>query len=92
MIGFLFKLIIYFTELIFVPQDSERADIASVRFRRLRKSEKLGDGLHIRTSGIQNFEFSPVRSDTFHSISHWEVWPRQLRHSGPCLVLIHRQI
>jgi hypothetical protein len=64
---------ICFTELMFVNQAPERAEIISVQFRRLRKSMKLGDGLHMRTSGIQNFEFSPVRIDKCHSISLREV-------------------
>jgi hypothetical protein len=40
---------------IYVNQNSERAEIMSVQIRRLKKSEKLGYGLHIRTSEIQDF-------------------------------------
>jgi hypothetical protein len=64
---------IYCTELIFVNQDLERAEVRSEYFKWLRKSEKLGYCLHMRTCEIQNFEFSTVRIDTRHSISHWEV-------------------
>jgi hypothetical protein len=58
----------------------ERAETTSVHFRGL-KTEKLGDELHMRTSGIKNFEFSPALIDTRHSVSHWENRKRQLRHN-----------
>jgi hypothetical protein len=45
-------------------QNSVRAQITYVYIRSLRKSEKLGYGLHMLTSEVQYFEFSPVRIDT----------------------------
>jgi hypothetical protein len=45
----------------------------------LRRSEELGDGLHIHKLKIHILEFSPLQTDTRRSDSHWEISKRQLR-------------
>jgi hypothetical protein len=65
-----------------------------IHVRALQKTKKKWEAwrwiahAHI---GNSKFQFSPVRIDTCHSISHWEIWTRQLRHNGPWPVLIRRQ-
>jgi hypothetical protein len=75
-----------------VNQDPELAELTSVHFTRLRKSEKLGDGLHMHTPGIQNS--SPPRCGLIHAIpSLIEKFERgELCYNDPCLVLFRRQI
>jgi hypothetical protein len=52
----------------------------------LKGSEELGDVFYLRAS--EAYMLSRARTDTRYSISHWEVWKRQLFLNDPYAILV----
>jgi hypothetical protein len=71
-----------------VISNVQRADITSIQFKWLMTNQKLGHGLHMRTSEFQKLEIYPVRIDTRHCTSYWNV---SLRHNDLCVVFTGRK-